>query len=206
MSAAGAVATGLAIAQATRQSTAAAVEVAHLADLFGGGGLGGVAAILGGGLELRQRAGLPPMGRVLHVPAPGNVFLGVTGSAMPSPRLLRDPRFLTRVTRAAAPGLARLGSRAELPAFLLESERFTDALDLGPASLHRRIRAMRGPGVRVAQAMFGRSFFAVARSPQARTDLVRALRRSRLTAIELPIARRGARTCSPASPRRERPA
>jgi len=76
MSAAGALATALAVGALSARPTAHAVEVAHLADLFGGGGLGGVAAILGGGLEVRTRAGVPPLGRVIHRPFRPALLLG----------------------------------------------------------------------------------------------------------------------------------
>jgi len=193
MSAAGALATGLAVAAATGDSRQVAVETAHLADLYGGGGLGGVSAILGGGMELRERPGIPPRGRVRHYATTGTVFVVVAGSAIPSPSLLGNPRFLARVERAAGPGLSRLSRRATLSNFLRESERFTDALRLGPLLILHRVHALRNADTRVAQAMFGRSLFAVPRTAQARAALIERLTRLGLPAAEVPLAARGAR-------------
>ncbi|MGA7860619.1 MAG: hypothetical protein WCB19_02025 [Thermoplasmata archaeon] len=193
MSAAGALATALAVAAATGDSRRNAIEVAHLADLYGRGGLGGVSAILGGGMEIRERPGIPPWGRVRYCPASGAVFVIVAGAAMPSPVLLRDARFLGRVQRAAEPGLGRLRHRPSLSKFLLEAERFTDALRLGPAPVLHRMHQLRSEDTRVAQAMFGRSLFAMARSLRARAALVGKLTRLGLRAAEVPLARRGAR-------------
>jgi pantoate kinase len=193
MSAAGALATALAVAKATGDSYRTAVEVAHLADLFGGGGLGGVSAILGGGLELREIPGIPPRGRVRHHPARGTVFVIVAGEAMPSPALLGNRRFLTRVERAADRGLDRLKRHASLESFLREAEWFTDALRLGPPYILRRVHELRSTGTRVGQAMFGRSIFAVPRTRRARESLVAQLTRLKLRAAEVPIASRGAR-------------
>lgn len=204
MSAAGALATALAITAATGDSRTVAVETAHLADLFGGGGLGGVSAILGGGVEVRERPGIPPWGRVKHLPVRGAVFVIVAGAAMPSPSLLGDPHFLARVERAAAPGLTRLGGQASLSKFLREAERFTDALRLGPPTVLRRVRALRAPGTRVAQAMFGRSLFAWSRTGPARVALLKHLRRLGLRAVEVPLADRGARVLPEPCPRRPR--
>jgi pantoate kinase len=201
MSAAGALATALAVAEATGQSRRHATEVAHLADLYGGGGLGGVSAILGGGLEIRERPGVPPWGTVRHHPMSGAVFLIVTGAAMPSPGLLGNPRFLERVERAAGAGLLRLERRPTPENFLREAERFTDALQLGPASILRRVHALRAPGTRVAQGMFGRSLFAVTLASEARASLIRRLIRLGLRAVEVPLARRGARLLSGPPPR-----
>jgi pantoate kinase len=198
MSAAGALATALAVSSATDGPRRAAVEVAHLADLFGGGGLGGVSAILGGGLEIRERPGIPPAGRVRHRPASGRVILIVAGAAMPSPTLLGNPKFLRRVEEAAGPGLARLRRRPSLDRFLEEAERFTDSLRLGPVPLLRRVHELRTSRTRVAQAMFGRSLFAVTETQSSHRVLIDQLSRRGLWAAEVPLARQGARVLATA--------
>ncbi len=190
-SASGALATALAVARATGASRAAAIPVAHLADLFGGGGLGGVAAILGGGLEYRIRPGVPPYGRVLHRPVRASVFVGLQGRPIASPKLLNDPAVLDRI-RTAAAGLGSPSRAPTLGQFLGASEQFTDTLNLGGRSLHQTIEALRGSGARVAQAMFGRSFFAVAASLKVRRTLLRELERRGLRAVEIRVAHRGA--------------
>jgi pantoate kinase len=188
MSAAGALATALATARAVGGPLPEARQIAHLADLFGGGGLGGVSAILGGGLEIRRRPGIPPWGTVRHLPVRGTVFLIVTGAPLPSPQLLGDPRFLARVERAAGPGLDRLIRHPSLVDFLDEAERFTDALQVGPGTVLRWARRLRSDDVAVAQAMFGRSLFARPRTARARLHLVERLRKARLPAIEVPVS------------------
>ena len=193
MSAAGALATALAVAAATGQTRRVAVETAHLADLYGGGGLGGVSAILGGGVETRERPGIPPWGRARHTAATGRVLVAWSRPSIPSPRLLRDPAFLRRVTAAAGPGLRRLMHRPDLRSLMREAERFTDTLALGPASLLRQVHALRSPDVAVVQAMFGRSLVLVPWSLSGRAHAIRGLEHQGLHAVELPIARRGAR-------------
>lgn len=193
MSAAGALATAMAVAAVTGNSRRQAIETAHLADFYGGGGLGGVSAILAGGLEIRDRPGIPPWGHVRHFLTSGAVFVAVAGSAMPSPELLGNPQFLRRVERAAGPGLVRLQAHPTVTTFLHEAERFTDVLRLGPPAILRHVHSLRSADTRVAQAMFGRSLFAVARTASARSSLVANLVHQRLRGIEIPLARRGAR-------------
>jgi pantoate kinase len=191
MSAAGAVATGLAVADLVRLPRQRALEVAHLADLFGGGGLGGVAAILGGGLEVRLRPGVPPYGRVRHRPFPRTLLVGVVGRPIPSPRILRDPRLLRRISAAAAD--LPTGAPGPTPVeFLSASERFTDATGLASAVLNRTLRAVRTHGGWAAQAMFGNSFFAVPRTKGARTRILVELERRGVRAVELAAATGGA--------------
>lgn len=192
-SAAGALATALAVARLLDLPRARAIEVAHLADLFGGGGLGGVAAILGGGLEVRERPGIPPRGRIRHLPFPRPVLLGVTGRPIPSPRLLTDAVFLDRVRAASAGALDRLGARPTPAAFLAEAERFTDEMGFAPAPLARLIRGLRSDGARAAQAMFGHSFFAVPRGPASRRAVLRRLSRAGVRTVELGASPMGAR-------------
>jgi pantoate kinase len=191
MSAAGALATALAVAGLFQIPRRRAVEVAHLAELFGGGGLGGVAAISGGGLEFRVRAGLPPEGRITHRPFSSPILVGVVGGPMPSPRVLRDPRILRRISDAARhfPPKDRPLSAT---GFLSTSERFTDRVGLTSPPLARTLRTIRSEGGWAAQAMFGRSFFAVPQSRSARTRILFQLQSRGIRVVELSAARKGA--------------
>jgi len=193
MSAAGACATALAVGAVAHRSRRTALEVAHLADLFGGGGLGGVASIVGGGgLEFRMTGGLPPRGIVRHQALSGHVWAGVVGGPMLSPRLLRSDRFLERVRDASE----ELGPLLRAPSderFFSASERFTDRLDLAPPALRRTISELRRRDCWAAQAMFGRSFFARARGPRARAETIAWLQRARVPAVEIAAARQGPR-------------
>jgi pantoate kinase len=200
MSAAGALSTGLAVARLLGRSSREAVEIAHLADLFGGGGLGGVAAILGGGVEVRETAGIPPRGHVRHRADHTSLLVGVAGRPLPSPPLLRDPRFLRRIETAARAARTTTEYPLDVPGLLATSERFTDALELAPAGLARLIAELRSLGVPCAQAMFGHSLFAAPPGPVERAAAIDCLERRRIAAVELRPATRGAHLVS-ASPR-----
>jgi pantoate kinase len=183
-SAAGALASSLAIARLLRRSRRDAVEVAHLADYFGRGGLGGVAAILGGGLECRRRPGVPPYGEVLHREFPWDLWVGIVGSPLPSPTILSNPSRLARIERAAAP--LREWSRAPGPTeFLGASERFTDQVGLASPRLRSVLRGLRRRGCWAFQAMFGETFVAVPKSDRARRTISAWLTARDLRAVEL---------------------
>lgn len=192
MSAAGALATALAVGRVLGEPTRRSVETAHLADLFGGGGLGGVAAILRGGLEIRRSPGIPPWGSAVHRPFPSPLWVGVTGARIPSPGLLRDPDFLDRVRRASAGALTSLESRPTPLRWVEASEAFSDRLGLAPSTLRALLRSLRRAGIPASQAMFGRSFFALPSGPTRRRALVELLERHRLRGVELRAASRGA--------------
>jgi pantoate kinase len=190
-SASGATATALAVARVVGRPRRDAIEVAHLADLFGGGGLGGVAAILGGGLEVRMRPGIPPWGRIGHRPFPRPLLIGVVGGPIPTPRVLSSARVVERIRRAAE-GLDRLGSHPAVGSFLELSERFTDLSGLAPPSLRTVIRALRRRGAWAAQAMFGRSFFALPRTRGDRRRVVDWLERQGIRGVEARASGTGA--------------
>ncbi|HTT14165.1 MAG TPA: hypothetical protein VMG81_00040 [Thermoplasmata archaeon] len=192
MSAAGALATALAVDRLAGRDRERAISVAHLADLFGGGGLGGVAAILGGGLEARRRPGIPPFGAIVRRPCPGSLFVGVVGGPIPSPTVLGDPRRLHRIDRAAE-GLSGLVRHLTPDAFFAASERFTDAAGLATPEVARAVRALRRSGAWAAQAMFGRSFLARPKVARDRARLIEGLQRAGLRAVEVSAARAGAR-------------
>jgi pantoate kinase len=197
-SAAGATATALAVARLVGVGRDRAVATAHLAELYGGGGLGGVAAILGGGLELRQRPGIPPFGRVVHRPGPARLLVGVVGRPIATRAVLSDPSRRARLEEAAAP-LDALGANPTLPAFWSASEAFTDAVGMASGSLRAVVRGLRRRGLRAAQAMFGNSFFAEAPDAGRRAAIYRWLAAGSVRALELPVAPRGARLCPPPS-------
>ncbi|MCI4367026.1 MAG: hypothetical protein L3K08_04685 [Thermoplasmata archaeon] len=161
MSAAGAVATGLAVAQVLQLPAGRAWETAHLAELYFRGGLGGVAAIGGGGLEHRIRPGVPPFGLVHHRPCAPVLDLLEIGAPIPSPSVLGDSRRLARIRRAGLRSERAFSRRPTLSAFLEESERFTDHVGLAPPSVIAALEALRGSGRAAAQAMFGQVVFVV---------------------------------------------
>jgi len=191
-SAAGALATALATAAVLRRPPDDARETAHLAELFGGGGLGGVASILGGGWERRIRPGVPPWGRVVHRPFRYPILLSVVGGPIPSPRVLADAARLQRMRDAGEEGLRRLRERPTAERFLDESERFTDAAGLAGPAVRRLLGRLRRAGAWAGQAMFGRAVWTVPRGPRSRVAAVEALRRARVPAVEIGAARRGA--------------
>lgn len=189
-SAAGALSVALAVGELLDVPRQHAIETAHLADLFGGGGLGGVSAILGGGLEVRVRPGIPPFGRVVHRRFPPPVFVGVTGEALPSAPLLRDRSTLSRICSAAR-DLPKFVSAPTPSGFWELSERFTDRAGLAPRDLEVVIRGLRRRGARAAQAMFGRTFFASFPTSR-RQEIARWLIARGVRGVEVRAAARGA--------------
>jgi pantoate kinase len=192
MSAAGALATALAVARVLGLPAQRATQTAHLGELFGGGGLGGVAAILGGGLELRERPGVPPWGQVRHRLGDARFLAVELGPPVPSPRLLRDADFLDRVGRAAGSALRRIRRSFTTRTILGEGDRFRRSLGIALPSVERSRALLAARGALGLQALFGRSLLvAVSSSARART-IERYCRRRGWRCWQVRLAERGA--------------
>ena len=194
MSAAGTLAACLATARAIGLPTEEAVSIAHLSELFGGGGLGGVAAILGGGWEMRTRAGIPPFGKIQHRPFRRRLILSVAGPPLRSPTLLGSNEFLARVHQIGTRAMRRLLHQPTSNRFLQEAETFTDELGLGPPRLCRLIQTVRDDGAWAAQAMLGRSLVAIPPDNAVRRRILARLRQLSLPTFEVAAASDGARS------------
>lgn len=201
MSAAGSLACALAVASAVGAPEAEAFAAAHRAELALHGGLGGVPAILGGGLEVRRTPGLPPYGRIERTPLNVGFFLATTGAPLPSPPLLSDPAFLDRVRLAAERGADELGPPpVKWEDALATFELFTDTLGLAPPALRKVIDELRAQGVRCAQAMLGNTLLVWARDTEGEVRLISTLRRAHLTPWRVHVGDRGAGLQAPWSP------
>lgn len=193
MSAAGSLASSLAVAHELALPASEAYASAHRAEIALHGGLGGVPAILGGGLEVRRAPGLPPHGRVERTSLRLGFFLATTGAPLPSPPLLSDPAFLDRVSRAAAQGVGELGPPPLAWEHALSVfERFTDLLGLAPPPLRRVIDDLRSQGIRCTQAMLGNTLLAWAPDTEGEVRLISTLRRAHLTPWRVHVGERGA--------------
>jgi pantoate kinase len=160
MSAAGTLAASVALAQALNLTHASAVRAAHLAELECHGGLGGISAILGGGVEVRRKAGLPPLGIVERTRSSTPLLIAFLARPLPSPPLLSNPAFLRRVREAGEDLLGELPSPPVSVERLFQvSSRFTDALGLAPPLLRKAIDTCRESGALIAQAMLGHTLF-----------------------------------------------
>lgn len=177
MSAAGTLAASLATTRLLGLDARKAVEAAHRAELEAHTGLGGVAAILGGGLEVRRRAGLEPWGLVERTPVEAMVLLAFRPDPMPSPPLLSDPHFLDRVREAGEGLLSRLPPPPlSVETFQDSSNRFTESLGLASGPVLEALQEGRREGLPLAQAMLGQALFLAvpAGNSEGRTRLERA--------------------------------
>ncbi len=195
-SASGALATALCIASLEGISRQRALEVAHIADVVGGGGLGDVSAIVAGKhVPIRTVPGLPPYG---HVDNAGfkidNLTLGVVGPKLNTGSVLSDPGLTSVIRAAGSEAMDLFMENPTLERMFEASNMFSEKTGLESPQVHHATEKMRSRGYRAAMCMLGNSFFT-----DAPVDVVRnALGRPNVRAYpcssygrELTVTRRG---------------
>ena len=161
MSAAGAVATGICIADITGQTRSDAFAAAHMAEVTGGGGLGDVAAIVSGGdIPVRTVAGLPPFGRVENAGfSMDSLTLAVIGGELRTDTVLGDPVALKRVRDAAVDAMESFQADPSYENLFAVSNAFSSDSGLESPAVRRGIERLKDRGHRAGMCMLGNSIF-----------------------------------------------
>lgn len=161
MSAAGAIAAGLCVADLMGLSRSDAFIAAHAAEVMGGGGLGDVAAIVAGSdIPVRTVPGIPPFGKVVNAGfRMEKLTLGVIGGELRTESVLGDPEALRKV-RDAAIGCMDMFMQDPSQDMLFEaSNRFSSESGLESPAIRRTIQRLRDRGYRAGMCMLGNSVF-----------------------------------------------
>ena len=161
MSAAGALAAGLCIADMTGRSRSDAFKAAHVAEVMGGGGLGDVAAIVAGGdIPVRTVAGFPPFGRVENADFTiDHLTLVVIGGELRTDSVLGDPFTLKKVREAAGESMDSFIMDPSYENLFDVSNAFSSKSGLESPAVRRAIGRLMGAGHRAGMCMLGNSLF-----------------------------------------------
>jgi pantoate kinase len=158
----GAAALGTALATNTafggQRSENELVELAHVAEVEAGTGLGDVVAQARGGVPIRVDPGAPDHGRLDGVPTSARVEYLTFGDRSTAAVIEGDT---TRLTRAGERALADLRDRPTLPHLVELSRRFAREAGLLVPEVETAIEAAADAGGEAAMAMLGRSVFAL---------------------------------------------
>ncbi|MDO5853394.1 MAG: pantothenate kinase [Thermoplasmata archaeon] len=161
MSAAGAIAASLCIAEITGQSRTRAFAAAHAAEVMGGGGLGDVSAIVAGrDVPIRTVAGFPPHGTVVNA---GFRFprltLVVLGQQLETDSVLGDSRRLAAIREASAAAMDDFEASPTYQNLFEASNRFSSESGLESPAIRRVIESLNAKGFNAGMCMLGNSVF-----------------------------------------------
>ncbi|MDR1690289.1 MAG: pantothenate kinase [Candidatus Methanoplasma sp.] len=161
MSASGAIASALCMAEITGASRTDAFEAAHVAEVVCGGGLGDVAGLMHeGDVPVRIGAGLPPKGKVTDA---GIVFreltLAVLGDKLSTAEVLGDADKLERVCRAGDSAMDEFTDNTDKDSFFKISRKFSADSGVMGNSVADGTGALMAEGFRASMCMLGNSIF-----------------------------------------------
>jgi pantoate kinase len=134
------------------------IEVAHVAEVKAGTGLGDVVAQARGGVPIRVEPGAPGHGVLDGVPASARVEYVTFGELSTAEIIEGDT---TRLTRAGERGLAELRREPTLPRLVRLSRRFAHEAGLLVPEVETVVEAVGDDGGEAAMAMLGRTAFAL---------------------------------------------
>ncbi len=160
MSAAGALSASIAAAHLLGRSRQEAFEAAHIAEIVNRCGLGDVSALHKAGITIREKAGLPPKGRVLRIPGCPEVVLCVLGGRLLTRSVLTDLEKKRAINASGSRKVDRIVKNPSLQELFRLSSEF--AFETGLAS--RKTREVIGAASKLGMAsmsMLGNSVFAV---------------------------------------------
>lgn len=160
MSAAGALSAAFALASILKESKQRAFEVAHEAEVLRGGGLGDVAALHRGGVTIRERPGLPPIGKVRRIPGAPELVLCVVGRPIRTKTVLSHPTKVRAINRIGGELVDEILERPSFDTLMELANEFTRASGLATKGVMRAIQAASVHGA-ASMAMLGNSVFAV---------------------------------------------
>ncbi|NLI73280.1 MAG: hypothetical protein GX369_00695 [Euryarchaeota archaeon] len=101
MSAAGALSATIALSNLLNLPRQHAFEAAHRAEIINHGGLGDVAGLMAGGVEMRRREGIPPVGEVVRLADKLDLVACVVGPRM----------FTSTILESEGHAISRIGKR-----------------------------------------------------------------------------------------------
>lgn len=160
MSAAGALSASLATAELVGADRKKAFEAAHVAEVRSKTGLGDISAIHRGGVTLRVKPGLPPIGTVKRIDGTPTVVLAQLGRRLLTRSVLSNPKKIAAIDRSGARKVKLLDRNPTLSKFMDLSRQFALETGLVTRPVHNAIDAASKLGL-ASMSMLGNSVFAV---------------------------------------------
>lgn len=191
MSAAGAIAVALCCAEIAGVDDSVAYQVAHRAEIAGGGGLGDVSAIMADAhVPVRVEPGLPPNGKVESAPIGfDRLTLVVLGPKMNTGVILGDEDNYTRIVAAGFEAMKEFGQCQTKEKLFEVSNAFADRTGVESAEVRGAIALLGVRGINAAMCMLGNSIFADA-SPGEIRQVLGDVRTYECSSTDVPAQRR----------------
>jgi len=161
MSASGAVAVAFALSEMIGKDPQYAFEVAHTAEIRGGGGLGDVSAIQCPAHQpVRVRQGISPYGETVGTGVRfDKLTMAVLGTKMNTGKVLGDPERYTAIRNAGRSAVSEYLKSPSTESLFSLSNKFSAETGLECEAVSTAISELRSAGYHAAMCMLGNSIF-----------------------------------------------
>ncbi len=159
MSAAGTLATGIALGSLLEISEDQIGTAAHVSEVMNGGGLGDVAGILCGGVGVRTSPGLPPYGEWQDLGHDPKIAVGIVGPPIPTADVLANEDIMAMVNEVGRRCLDSFIERSDMGALVRTSRQFAEETGLITSEVREALSALDGQNA--SMVMLGNSVFSI---------------------------------------------
>ena len=162
-SAAGALSTALAVNKALCLNATFndLAKAAHIAEVKNRTGLGDVAGMTCGGIDIRKHAGIPPIGSIDRIPCGDEIISWVCFGEISTKSVLSDDIKKKSINKAGKMRLKELLKKPTIDNFFMQSCAFAKEIDLMSPQVRDAIEAAEASGGLTSQAMLGNTVFAI---------------------------------------------
>jgi pantoate kinase len=137
-----------------------AAQIAHVAEVRCGTGLGTVAAESYGGVEIRTKPGAPGIGDVKRIASSEDIVVAcMSFGSLSTRKLLADPQTRRRVNELGGRLVDQLVEKSDCEEFLKLSREFAEHVGLISRKIRRVLDATDGASFLCSMPMFGESVF-----------------------------------------------
>lgn len=136
-------------------------DIAHVAEVTNGSGLGDVTGQAHGGILIRKTPGAPSAALVDWIPSKGNCVYCVVLGELSTKSILSNPEMVKDITCAGKKAMEKLIRKPSADNFMLCSKEFTIESRLASDRVIEVIEAAESIGVTASQAMLGNAVFAL---------------------------------------------
>ncbi|MCX9011523.1 MAG: pantoate kinase [Candidatus Methanoperedens sp.] len=162
-SGAGALSTALALNEALSQEQTFndLAQAAHIAEVMNRTGLGDVAGQTCGGIDIRKKAGIPPVGIIDRIPCREISVSWISFGGISTKSVLSNELKKETINRAGKSRLKELLKKPTLTNFFRQSSAFAKEIELMSSEVRDAIEAVEAMGGLASQAMLGNTVFAI---------------------------------------------
>jgi pantoate kinase len=160
MSAAGALSASLALSSLLGLHADKAYEAAHIAEVKNKTGLGDIAGIKAGAVEIRLEPGLPPIGKAERIEVCSDMVLAVVGPPMKTSVILADPDKRAAISRSGRRCTSEFDAGRDIESLFALGVEFCEDTELSSKKVLEAMIVADSRGM-ATMAMLGNSLFCI---------------------------------------------